>query len=202
MECKLYACDDIDEIKDDLEILAWNIGEETRDGTTIRKALAYINYLEYNNKVKEVTKKEEPFIEKGQEYFCIDSSTFETKNYYYIDDDTDKKFLECGNIFPFTEESREEVYKEVNLIAEKRKLQSQMEQFARLNNKGKFDWSNNNQKKWYLYINYARSEIIIAWYTTHKTPNVTYFTSREVAQQALEKFGSRIKKLYLQEGEE
>lgn len=58
MKCKLYACDDIDEIKDDLEILAWNIGEETRDGTTIRKALAYINHLENKlvNKQEELEK--------------------------------------------------------------------------------------------------------------------------------------------------
>ena len=58
MECKLYACDDVYEIKDDLEILAWNIGEETRDGTIIRKALAYINHLENKlvNKQEEIEK--------------------------------------------------------------------------------------------------------------------------------------------------
>ena len=50
--------DDIDEIKDDLEILAWNIGEETRDGITIRKALAYINHLE-NKLVNKFYKKPE-----------------------------------------------------------------------------------------------------------------------------------------------
>lgn len=58
MECKWYACDDAYEIKDNLEILAWCIGEETRDSTTIRKALAYIDYLENKlvNKQKEIEK--------------------------------------------------------------------------------------------------------------------------------------------------
>lgn len=155
---------------------------------------------EYKAKVKEATKKEEPFIKKGQRYFAINTE-FYLDDYCYNNDDTDKNILECGNMFPFTEENRKEIYKEVNLIAEKRKLQSEMEQFARQNN-DKFDWSNNNQKKWYLYINYARSEIIIAWHTTRKTPNVTYFTSEEIAKKALEKFNNRIRELYLQEGEE
>lgn len=150
---------------------------------------------EYKTKVKEVTKKEEPFIKEGQRYFTIDNyfRILTTKNF---DCEDDAERIQIGNCYPFTDENKDKIFKEVSLIAERRKLQSEMEQFARQNN-DKFDWSNNNQKKWFLYINYVRSEIIIAWYTTHKTPNVTYFTSEKIAKKALERFGSRIKKLYI-----
>lgn len=155
---------------------------------------------EYKEKAKELVREEEPFVKKGQRYFAI-STEFDLDDYCYDNDDTDINILECGNMFPYTEENKEEVEKEVNLIAERRKLQSQMEQFARQNN-DKINWNGNNQKKWYLYINYVRSEIIIAWHTTRKTPNTIYFTSEKIAKKALEKFGDRIRELYLQEGEE
>ena len=149
---------------------------------------------EYKTKVKEVTKKEEPFIKEGQRYFVIDD-TFELDSYCYADDPWDKKYLNCENMFPFTKENEEEVRKEVELIAERIKLQSQMEKFARQNNEEEIDWNDIEQAKWFLYIDCGK--IIIAWYTTRKTPNVTYFTSEEIAQKALKKFGDRIRELYI-----
>lgn len=155
--------------------------------------------LEYNNKVKELTKQEEPFIKKKQDYFVI-NDTFELDYYYYANDDYDKQYLECGNMFPFTEENKDEIYKEVLLIAEIRKLQSQMEMFARQNNEGKIDWRNYEQAKWFLYNDCG--EITIDFTCRHRELNVVYFTSEEITKKALEKFGDRIRELYLQEGEE
>lgn len=149
---------------------------------------------EYKAKVKEVTKKEEPFIKKGQRYFAINTE-FDLDDYCYINDDTDKNILECGNMFPFTDENREEVYNEVELIAEHRKLQSEMEMFARQNNKGKIDWNDCEQEKWFLCINYNNN--VVTSCHSGRYPNITYFTSKEVAEKALEKFGDRLKELYI-----
>ena len=151
---------------------------------------------EYKEKIKEVTKKEEPFIKKGQRYFTIDNyfriST--TKNLGYEDD---KERIQIGNCYPFTDETKDKVKKEVKLIAERRKLQLQMEQFARLNNEEEIDWSNGNQLKWHLYVDCKRNNIITTCTYKIRVLNTVYFTSEKIAQKALEKFGDRIRKLYM-----
>ena len=155
---------------------------------------------EYKEKIKEVTKKEEPFIKKGQRYFTIDNyfriST--TKNLGYEDD---KERIQIGNCYPFTDETKDKVKKEVKLIAERRKLQLQMEHFARLNNKEEIDWSNDNQLKWHLYVDCKRNNIITTCTYKIRVLNTVYFTSKEIAEKALEKFSDRIRKLYIEEEE-
>ena len=63
---------------------------------------------EYKEKIKEATKKEEPFIKKGQRYFTIDNyfriST--TKNLGYEDD---KERIQIGNCYPYTDETKDKV---------------------------------------------------------------------------------------------
>ena len=151
---------------------------------------------EYKEKIKEVTKKEEPFIKKGQRYFTINNyfCISKTKNLGYEDD---KERIQIGNCYPFTDETKDKVKKEVKLIAERRKLQLQMEQFARLNNEGEIDWNNYNQLKWHLYVDCKRNNIITTCTYKIRVLNTVYFTSEKIAQKALEKFGDRIRKLYM-----
>ena len=151
---------------------------------------------EYEAKVKEVKKKEEPFMEKGQKYFCIDSTGFVCSN-IYSNNLIHQRRLNIGNCFPYTEENKEEVEKEVKLIAERRKLQSEMEQFARENNEGEIDWNNYNQIKWYLYVDCKRNNIITTCTYKIRVLNTVYFTSEKIVQKALDKFGDRIKELYI-----
>lgn len=153
---------------------------------------------EYKTKVKELTE-EEPFIKEGQRYFVIDD-TFELGSYCYTDDLWDKKYLNYGNIFPYTEENEEEIRKEVNLIAERKKLQSEMEMFARQNNEEEIDWNNSEQMKFYLYTVstiHKENEIREGWTWDMRHFNTVYFTSEEIAKKALEKFGDRIRELYI-----
>lgn len=151
---------------------------------------------EYKAKVKEVTKKEEPFIKKGQRYFAINNhfNILTTKNYCCEDD---KERIQIGNCYPFIEGNKDKVLKEVNLIAERRKLQSEMEMFARQNNTEKIDWSN-NKEKWFIYIDYDDNHVgIDKTYNYRELINGTYFTSKEIAEKALDKFKDRIRELYL-----
>ena len=105
--------------------------------------------------------------------------------------------LDFGNCFPYTEENKEQVEKEVKLIAERRKLQNEMEMFARQNNKEEIDWNNGNQLKWHLYVDCKRNNIITTCTYIIRVLNTVYFTSEKIAQKALDKFEDRIKKLYL-----
>ena len=154
---------------------------------------------EYKTKVKEVTKKEEPFIKEGQGYFVI-NARFRISRFFYKDDKVDKVNLECGDCYPFTDENEKEVYKEVELIAERRKLQSEMEMFARQNNEEEIDWNNSEQIKFHLYTIstiHKENEIRKGWTWDMRNFNTTYFTSEEVAEKALKKFGDRIRELYI-----
>ena len=149
---------------------------------------------EYKEKVKELEEpKEEPFIKEKQDYFYIDGC-FDIHESKYYNHKVEIKRIELGNCYPYTEENKEKVYKEVNLIAERRKLQSEMEMFARQNNKEEIDWNNGNQLKWYLFVRYNKITIECTGYS--RELNATYFSSVEIAKKALEKFGDRIRKLY------
>ena len=152
---------------------------------------------EYKEKVKELEgTKEKPFIKKCQSYFYISNyfNIHETINYNYEDDIERRKI---GNCYPFTEGNKDKVFEEVKLIAERRKLQSEMEMFARQNNDGKINWNNNKQAKWNIYIDYNNNDIIIGSDYCYRDINTVDFTSEEIAQKALEKFGDRIRELYI-----
>lgn len=150
---------------------------------------------EYKDKIKEVTEvEEEPFIKKGQKYFTIDNwfRILATKNY---DCEDDAERIQIGDCYPFTDETKDEVFKEVSFIAERRKLQSEMEMFARQNNEEEIDWSDGSQPKWCLWIN--SNELQADYIYDCRELNTTYFTSKELAEKALEKFGDRIRELYI-----
>ena len=153
---------------------------------------------EYNNKVKELEgTKEEPFIKEGQGYFCIRADFTVSNTDDYSNDSFDKIMLGCGNCYPYTDDNYEEVFEEVKLIAERRKLQSEMEQFARLNNEEEIDWNDRGKGKYYLFIDHRRNDIKKAWTFGDRHLNTTYFTSKEISQKALDKYGDRIKELYI-----
>ena len=125
---------------------------------------------------KQEDKKEEPFIKEGQWYFTINKLFGIDKFTYNSDVDViDRKLLNNGNMFPYTEENKEQVKKEVKLIAERRKLQSEMEMFARQNNEEEIDWNNSEQMKFYLYTIHKENEIREGWTWDMRHFNTTYF---------------------------
>ena len=152
---------------------------------------------EYKEKVKELEEtKEEPFIKEKQDYFYIDGC-FDIHESKYYNHKIEIKRIELGNCYPFIEGNKDKVFEKVKLIAERRKLQSEMEQFARLNNEGEIDWNNYNQLKWHLYVDCKRNNIITTCEYKIRVLNTVYFTSKEIAQKALDKFEDRIRELYL-----
>ena len=153
---------------------------------------------EYKEKVKELEgTKEKPFIKEGQGYFCIRADFTVSNTDDYSNDSFDKIMLGCGNCYPYTDDNYEEVLKKVNLIAERRKLQSEMEMFARQNNTEKIDWNNNKQTKWNIYIDYDDNNIGIDSTCYYRDMNTVDFTSKEIAEKALDKFKDRIRELYI-----
>ena len=152
---------------------------------------------EYKEKVKELEgTKEEPFIKEKQNYFYIDEC-FDIHESKYYNHKVEIKRIELGNCYPFTDGNKDKVFEEVKLIAERRKLQSEMEQFARLNNEEEIDWNDGRQDKYYLYIDYTENNIRKGYALSSRHFNTVYFTSKEIAKKALEKFSDKIRKLYI-----
>ena len=58
----------------------------------------------------------------------------------------------------------------------------------------KIDWNNNNLPKWFL-CNWQNNIGIGSLWVRY--PNIIYFSSEEIAEKALKKFGARLKELYI-----
>lgn len=140
------------------------------------------------------------FIKKGQYYYFINSN-FNIGDYYFNENRFDILQLECVNMYPYTSENKIEVYNKVELIADKRKLQSKMEQFARDNNEYEIDWNDDNEPKYYLFIEHNSNEIGIDFNYSLERMNTIYFTSYKIAEKAKEEFGKEILRLYLPKGD-
>lgn len=72
----------------------------------------------------------------------------------------------------------------------------QLRRFADEHN-GEIGWSNNNSAKRYLSYNYSTQSICTRSVWTLKEPRVIYFSSKEIAQQAIDTIGEDKIKEYL-----
>lgn len=77
--------------------------------------------------------------------------------------------------------------------ADKDLLIAEMETFAEENN-GEIDWNDLCQDKYYIYIDYCDNELEIGTDCSIRDTFQIYFSSEEIAQKAINKFGERIKK--------
>lgn len=81
-------------------------------------------------------------------------------------------------------------------IADEFNLKLAMEKFADENNEGKFDWKDNDEKKWHLTIDTELSKLDVDYATIFKETFQVYFTTREIAEKAEEIFGKEILRIY------
>lgn len=172
-----------------------NIQEKDKTKEENETLKAKIKELENELKKCKLNNKK-PFIELNQGYFYIDS-TFEPRDLLYSEDCFNEELKEYGNMYPYTKENKDEVLEKVKLIAERNKLKSKMEQFAMLNNEIEIDWNDREQWKWYLYVSNDLKSVEIASVATGRHMNTTYFSSKEIAEKALERFKYTIEELYL-----
>lgn len=109
-----------------------------------------------------------------QEYY--NTSSFSTSNY------------EIGNCFKTKEEAE--------FAVEKQKVTTELKRFAQEHN-DKIGW-NNYDWKYYLVYNYFNETIDVYW-TGEIKGNDIYFTSKELAQEAINIIGAyRLKKYYFE----
>ena len=139
---------------------------------------------DFNTQVTDIKKQIEECDNKvfkpnkfGEKYYTI-STKGKICSYSFCNDDFDKEIIDFGNYFKTQEEAERKRF-EI-------RLHRQLELFALENNDTEITWDINSEK--YL-INYSKDMgIVIDKVYTLKDFGQVYFTSKEVAEKAIETF--------------
>lgn len=126
---------------------------------------------------------------KGDKYYYINDagSIF---NYDCHEDISDEAHLNIGNCFKTEEEAKH--------MVEKLKVIHELQKFAYENNEKEIDWNGVKQYKHFLRYDVDDKEIYIDSSIYYKSePFNIYFTSLDIAREAIKTIGeNRIKKYY------
>lgn len=139
----------------------------------------------------EVVEEKEVWKPKKGERYCFYDSEGAIYEIKYDGDSIDKNRLDLGNCFKTRQEAEH--------MVEKLKIIKELRDFALENNEKEIDWKNPNQVKHIIvYNNETQIMRTDLWYaSTQYIPFNIYFTSKEIAQRAIETIGEdRIKKYY------
>ena len=112
-------------------------------------------------------------------YWFVQSNGISNCTYEYYRD-IDNFCYDTHNYFQTEEEARR--------YAKVLETERQLKKFADEHN-DVIDWSNINQEKWYLYYNYSGYKIGISNHHWTKKSRVIYFSSEEIAEQAIDTIG-------------
>ena len=139
---------------------------------------------DFNTQVADIKKQIEKCDKKffkpvkiGEKYYSI-STNGNIHMCKFLDDNVDKELIDFGNYFK-TKEEAERKYFET-------RLHRQLELFALENNETEIDWNDSSEK---YMINYSKDKgIYIHMVYSLKGFGQVYFTSKEIAEKALEVF--------------
>ena len=160
------------------------------------------NLLEKITKLKEEIVRLEAEIEKYEEnkntnkrwraekkgiYWFVDGDGI-PKWWHEYSRDIDGFYYDTHNYFQTEEEARR--------YAKVLETDRQLKRFADEHN-NKINWSNNNQEKWCLYYNYDCYKVDIINACWSRDARVIYFSSEEIAKQAIDTIGIEEIKEYL-----
>lgn len=128
--------------------------------------------------------------EEGHTYWLVDSDG-EPVWWHEYSRDIDGFYYDTHNYFKSEEEARR--------YAKVIETERQLKKFADEHNGkiDKIDWSDNDSVKHYLCYNYIKQSIFIDSAWVRRYPRVIYFSSKEIAQQAIDTIGEDKIKEYL-----
>lgn len=124
--------------------------------------------------------------ECDKNYWIING--FRVVNSSWDNDNVDYRRYEIGNCF--------KTEKEAKFALEKLKVEAELRRFAEENNECEIDWTDRKQNKWLICYNYDSKNIDTGYDNTLRTHYI-YFSSKEIAKQAIKHIGEeRLKKYY------
>ena len=122
---------------------------------------------------------------KNEEYWYVDSFG-DTAVEISAEDSEDEYKIFTNNCF--------ETEKEANFRLEQINVYNKLKNFADENN-DEIDWNDLKQKKWHLNLIYPDMKLDLSYCSLIDIQGTIYFTSEELAKQAIKKVGeNRIKK--------
>lgn len=136
----------------------------------------------------EIKKENKRWRSKNGDVYWLVGSNGKPDWSYEFNRDSDSFRYDTHNYF----RTEEEAQKYANVLETER----QLKKFADGHNDA-IDWSNNNQGKWHLYYNYSYYKVGISGHYWTKEPRVIYFSSEEIAEQAINEIGEEEIKEYL-----
>lgn len=148
--------------------------------------------LEYNKKqletqIQKIT--EEIELLKSQRYY-LNAFEYIANIPSYFDEPTVKRMKGNGNYFETIEEAEKEI--------KKRELKRAIEEYRNeCNGSWKPDWKNENEAKYSLRTERDESVTFFASYYSNHHPEFGYFKRIVDVEKAIELFGDRILKLYV-----
>lgn len=126
----------------------------------------------------------------GELYYTVtgDTSILEYK-YRELSDDIRRYTI--GNCFKTKEEAE--------FALEKQKVITELKRFALENNECELDWSDTDKKKYFIAYNYKDKFVDIVYSHFKKLGENIYFSSADIAKQAIKTIGEdRLKKYYFE----
>ena len=140
---------------------------------------------DFNTKVADIKKQIEEYDKKvfkpnkfGEKYYTIFANG-DIFTYNFFNSDIDKEFINFGNYFKTKEEAERKCF-EI-------RLHRQLELFALENNDTEIDWNDDSSKEY--IISYSKDDgIFVDRVYNLKDFGQVYFTSKEIAEKALETF--------------
>ena len=161
-----------------------------KSGKVLEVPLNIVTIIDMDSNDWEVAEKSKIWkLEKGRHYYYYDNDgrTYESS---YCEDSIDKRRLEFGNCF--------KTRKEASHMIEKLKVINELKKFALENNEEEIDWKNLKQVKWTIAYHHISKELeLIDWHNTQFSSSDIYFTSKGIAQKAVETIGEdRIRRYY------
>lgn len=117
--------------------------------------------------------------EHGEKYYMV-ALNGTVDIYVWSNDRIDQNLYTTGNCFKTKGEAEHYI--------EKLKVIHELQEYAALHNEGKIDWSNDEQTKWYFCYN-KFAKILITYLYNHQCYQTCYFTSRQIAEDAIEEIG-------------
>lgn len=127
--------------------------------------------------------------EKGENYWTV-------SDYRRVKVDVDFGADSSGDSFRYDTHNYFQTEDEARKYAKVIETERQLKRFADEYN-DKIDWTNINQTKWSLYYSYSGYEVGIAVRCVTKDARVIYFSSKEIAEQAINTIGEEKIKEYL-----
>ena len=124
--------------------------------------------------------------ECDKNYWIING--FRVVNSCWDNDNVDYRRYEIGNCF--------KTEKDAEFALEKLKVEAELRRFAEENNECEIDWTDRKQNKWLICYNYDSKNFDTGYDDTLRTHYI-YFSSKEIAKQAIKHIGEeRLKKYY------